>query len=46
MQVSSSVRKLIEDSTRAADRVPCQVDLQALRDQTILGQKKETINAK
>jgi len=39
-QVSGSVRKLIEDSTPAADRVPCQVDLQALRDQTILGRKK------
>jgi hypothetical protein len=44
-QVSGSVRKLIEDSTPAGDRVPCQVDLQALRDQTILGRKKETTNA-
>jgi hypothetical protein len=39
-QVSASVLKLIEDSTPAAGRVPCQVDLQALRDQTILGRKK------
>ena len=41
-QVGSSVRKLIEDSTPAADRAPCQVDLQALRDETILGRKKDT----
>ncbi len=41
-QVSASMRKLIENSTPAADRVPCQVDLQALREQTILGQKKTT----
>ena len=45
-QVSPSVRKLVEDSTPPADRAPCQVDLQALRDQTILGQRKETTNAK
>ena len=45
-QVGSSVRKLIEDSTPAADRVPCQVDLQALRDETILGRKRDTTGAK
>jgi hypothetical protein len=45
-QVGSSVRKLIEDSTPAADRVPCQVDLQALREETILGRKKDTTGAK
>ena len=45
-QVSASVQKLIEDSTRARDRVPCQVDLQTLRDETILGGKKETTGAK
>ena len=39
-QVSPSVRKLIDDSTPAADRVPCQVDLQTLREQTIAGPKK------
>lgn len=39
-QVSPSVRKLIEDSTPAKDRPPCQVNLQALRDETILGRKK------
>jgi hypothetical protein len=45
-QVGPSVRKLIEDSTPAADRVPCQVDLQALRNETILGRKKDTTRAK
>jgi len=35
-----SVRKFIEDSTAEADRAQCQVDLQALRDETILGRKK------
>jgi hypothetical protein len=45
-QVGSSVRKLIEDSTPAAGRVACQVDLQALRDETILGRKKDTTGAK
>ena len=39
-QVGSSVRKLIEDSTPAAERVPCQVDLKELRDETIVGGKK------
>jgi len=45
-QVGSSVRKLIEDSTPAADRVACQVDLEALRDETILGRRKGTTGAK
>jgi hypothetical protein len=40
-QVTSSVRKFIEDSTPASERLACQVDLQALRDETILGQKKK-----
>ncbi len=40
-QVGSSVRKFIEDSTPEADRLPCRVDLQALRDETILGPKKK-----
>jgi hypothetical protein len=40
MQVSPSVRKLIDDSTPATDRAPCQVDLQTLRDETIVGPKK------
>ena len=31
-QVGSSVRKFIEDSTPEADRLPCRVDLQALRE--------------
>ena len=35
-----SVRKYIEDSTAKPDRFVCQVDLQALRDETILGHKK------
>jgi len=39
-QVSPSVRKLIDDSTPAADRVPCQVDLKRLRDETIVGGNK------
>jgi hypothetical protein len=45
-QVGSSLRKLIEDSTPAAERVPCQVDLQALRDETILGRKRDTTGVK
>ena len=40
-QVGPSLRKFIEDSTPEAQRVPCTVDLQALRDQTILGAKKD-----
>jgi hypothetical protein len=36
-QVSASVRKLIEDSTPEAQRLPCQVDLKLLRDETIVG---------
>jgi hypothetical protein len=39
-QVTSTVRKFI-DSTPASERLACQVDLQALRDETILGQKKK-----
>ena len=34
------LRKLIEDSTSARERFVCRVDLQALRDQTVLGQEK------
>jgi hypothetical protein len=45
-QVGSSVRKLIEDSTPAANHAPCQVDLQALRDETIVGRKKDTPSPK
>jgi hypothetical protein len=45
-QVGPSVRKFIEDSTPEAQRVPCQVDLQALRDETILGRKKDTTSVK
>lgn len=45
-QVGSSVRKLIEDSTPAADRVPCQLDLQAFRDETILGRKRDATDVK
>lgn len=45
-QVGSLVRKLIEDFTPAANRVPCQVDLQALRDETILGRRKDTTRAR
>jgi hypothetical protein len=44
-QIGSSVRKLIEDSTPAADRAPCQVDLHALRDETVLGRKKNPTGA-
>lgn len=39
--VGASVRKLIEDSTPEADRFVCQVDLRALRDETILGRKSD-----
>jgi hypothetical protein len=35
--VGASVRQLIEDSTPEADRFVCQVDLNKLRDETILG---------
>jgi hypothetical protein len=45
-QAGPSVRKFIEDSTAEADRLPCQVDLQALRDETIIGRKKETTGVK
>jgi hypothetical protein len=41
-QVGPSLRKFIEDSTPEAERLPCQIDLQALRDETILGRKKDT----
>jgi len=40
-QVGPSVRKAIEDSTPKADRFVCKVDLKALRDETILGRKKD-----
>ena len=40
-QVTPSVRNFIEDSTPASERLACQVDLQSLRDETILGQKKK-----
>jgi hypothetical protein len=40
-RVGPSVRKFIEDSTPEAQRLPCQVDLKALRDETILGQTKK-----
>lgn len=40
-QAGPSVRKFIEDSTPANQRLPCQVDLEALRQETILGRKKE-----
>lgn len=36
-QVGSSVRDFIEKSTPRKDRLPCQVNLQALRDATVLG---------
>jgi hypothetical protein len=45
-RVGPSVRKFIEDSTPAAQRVPCKIDLQALRDETILGRKKDTTPVK
>ena len=45
-QVGPSVRKFIEDSTPEAQRVPCQVDLKALRDETILGRKKDAPSVK
>jgi hypothetical protein len=45
-RVGPSVRKFIEDSTPEAQRLPCQVDLQALRDETILGRKKDTPSAR
>jgi hypothetical protein len=41
-RVGPSVRKFVEDSTPEAQRLPCQVDLKALRDETILGRKKDT----
>ena len=40
-QVGPSVRKFVEDSTPQAERLPCQIDLQALRDETILGRKRK-----
>jgi hypothetical protein len=45
-RVGPSVRKFIEDSTPEAERVPCQIDLKALRDETILGRKKDTTGVK
>jgi hypothetical protein len=39
--VGPSVRQLIENSTPKADRFVCRVNLQALRDETILGRKKD-----
>jgi hypothetical protein len=39
-QVGPSVRKAIEESTPKVDRFACRVDLQALRDETVLGRKK------
>lgn len=36
-----SVRQFIEDSTPEADRFACQVNLKALRDETILGKKTD-----
>jgi hypothetical protein len=39
--VGPSVRKFIEDSTPADKRAACKVDLQALCDETILGQEKK-----
>lgn len=38
-QVGASVRKWIEDSTPERERFVCRVDLDALRDETILGKK-------
>ena len=40
-QVGPSVSKFIEDSTPGKDRLPCPVDVQALRDETILGRKEK-----
>jgi len=39
-QVGPAVRKFIEQSTPAAERFVCRVDLQALREETILRQDK------
>jgi hypothetical protein len=39
--VGESARRFIEDSTPAADRAVCLVDLQALRDATILGKQSD-----
>ena len=39
-QTGIAVRKLIEDSTSARERYICRVDLQALRDKTVLGRNK------
>src|SRR5512135_47259 len=36
-QVGASVRKYIEDSSPSDKRVPCKINLQALRDATVLG---------
>jgi hypothetical protein len=38
-RVGVSVRRYIEDSTPAVDRVACPVNLKTLRDETILGKK-------
>ena len=40
-RVGPSVRKMIEDSTPERERFACRVDLQALRDETVLGRKKD-----
>jgi len=40
-QVGPSVRNAIENSTPKAERFVCTVDLKALRDETILGRKKD-----
>lgn len=40
-QVGPSVRKFIEDSTPAAERYACRVDLKSLRDETILGKRPD-----
>ena len=40
-QVGPSVRKHVEDSTSERERFVCRIDLQALRDETVLGRKKD-----
>lgn len=45
-RVGPSVRKFIEDSTPEAQRLPCNVDLKALRDETILSQKNDAAGVK
>ncbi len=41
IHVGPSVRKFIEESTPADKRAPCEVDLQALCDEAVLGGKKK-----